>query len=418
MASTLYELVAGRAPFHVEGVDSQLAYLTRIAEFAVPLLGGDPRRDRFLAAALAKDPAQRPPTAASFIDRLSATLDHGGADHAGPAFDNGAGGIELRPPLSSPTVHVPPASAPPPGFEPRERPSFNSTVAAEELVRRPMAQWLAVAAAIALVAGFAGYRLLAGTAADTDPIEIDDEASTTTGQTTVGADDGQRAPSDQTDEVPVPIEPLPDLELTWGIATPSGDLDPLNALTLGDFAVLSQSLEHLTDLDTNGEAVPMLASEFVPSADATSWTFTLRDDVTWHDGTPLSAADVERSLRNLVQGNTLVIGGLIDAVEATDDRTVVVRLTRPEIKLPIYLSTGSPQTAIVPAGGSTDPAGLLVGTGPFRMIERGDTSARFERNTEWWGGPVQVAALELRHFDTVDAANASLRAGEVDGVTR
>ena len=65
LASTLFTVIAGRSPFDQEGSDSQLAWITRIATHPVPTLGVSAALDRFLASALAKDPAHRPQNAPS-----------------------------------------------------------------------------------------------------------------------------------------------------------------------------------------------------------------------------------------------------------------------------------------------------------------------------------------------------------------
>lgn len=70
LASTLHTIVAGRPPFIRGRDDSQLALLNRIAHHPVPPTGEDPLLDEFLSWAMAKDPAQRPQTAAEFVDGL------------------------------------------------------------------------------------------------------------------------------------------------------------------------------------------------------------------------------------------------------------------------------------------------------------------------------------------------------------
>ncbi|MCP4225379.1 MAG: serine/threonine protein kinase [Actinomycetia bacterium] len=74
LASTLYNIIAGHAPFRQKGNDSQLGWVHRIANDPVPGLGVDPYLDQFLASALAKDPAHRPQNAQEFIAGLDRVL--------------------------------------------------------------------------------------------------------------------------------------------------------------------------------------------------------------------------------------------------------------------------------------------------------------------------------------------------------
>ncbi len=74
LASTLYTIIAGQSPFARADNDSHLALINRIATQPVPALGVDPLLDRFLAWAMAKDPARRPQTAAQFVEGLDRVL--------------------------------------------------------------------------------------------------------------------------------------------------------------------------------------------------------------------------------------------------------------------------------------------------------------------------------------------------------
>jgi serine/threonine protein kinase len=77
LASTLFTIIAGHDPFWLDGSGSQLAWMHRIANSPVPELGVSDQLDRFLAAALAKDPAQRPQTAQEFVEGLDQVLGSG-----------------------------------------------------------------------------------------------------------------------------------------------------------------------------------------------------------------------------------------------------------------------------------------------------------------------------------------------------
>lgn len=102
LASTLYAVIAGRAPFADAEDNSQLAWLDRVVNRPLPPLGVDQRLDRFLAWAMAKDPADRPQSARQFVEGLDQVL-------AGdPWVDRVPGpGVEHPPPILD--DHTPPA---------------------------------------------------------------------------------------------------------------------------------------------------------------------------------------------------------------------------------------------------------------------------------------------------------------------
>ena len=75
LASTLFTIVKGRPPFHIDGQDSDPSYVFRVLDFGIPPVDENPDHNAFMARALAKNPADRPQDAAAFIDALQATVD-------------------------------------------------------------------------------------------------------------------------------------------------------------------------------------------------------------------------------------------------------------------------------------------------------------------------------------------------------
>ena len=74
---------------------------------------------------------------------------------------------------------------------------------------------------------------------------------------------------------------------------------------------------------------PALATEWETSEDGLTWTFTIRDDVMWSDGEPLTAADVAYTFDRVLDGgpearDLVVVPGGVESVEAPDDTTVVL----------------------------------------------------------------------------------------------
>lgn len=130
----------------------------------------------------------------------------------------------------------------------------------------------------------------------------------------------------------------------------------------------------LVNYGVDGKISPELAESYEISDDALSYTFNLRD-ASFHDGTPVTSADVMASLEHILDPNGRAAFrnelSIIDAIETPDDRTVVLKLKTPSVALLGYLAL--PESAIVPAtwldANKDNPTAEPVGAGPFKFGE-------------------------------------------------
>ncbi len=110
-----------------------------------------------------------------------------------------------------------------------------------------------------------------------------------------------------------------------------GEIDPAKATDYADTVLAINLYDTLVYPKQGGSGVqPHLATEW--AIDGATYTFTLRDDVTFNSGNPLTAADVAYSFERMMamgQGNSNLFAGVVDSVEATGDNTVVFTLTEP-----------------------------------------------------------------------------------------
>src|SRR5262249_49701171 len=132
---------------------------------------------------------------------------------------------------------------------------------------------------------------------------------------------------------------------------------------------------------------------FSSNADATEWTFELRDDVKWHDGKPLVSKDVAWTLMRLLDKkngspNYNAVKDVLDpsGIDASDPSKIVLRLKRPDALLPqLFMFDGA---QIVQDGWEPDgvPANA-IGTGPFlaKSFKPGD-GFEVVRNPKYWRG--------------------------------
>jgi peptide/nickel transport system substrate-binding protein len=212
------------------------------------------------------------------------------------------------------------------------------------------------------------------------------------------------------------------------------DLDPATSYS-NEVTAMHNIYESLTHYDSaTGEVLPSLATEWSASDDALTWTFTLRDDVTFHSGEPMDAeaakAAFERT-RDLGLGAGYIWSG-VESFEASDATTLVMNLSWPA---PMDLIAAANYAAYVydvnAAGEGASEEELVAffgegndaGTGPY-ALSSWEPGAEFEVTLdaypEYWGGwdgdhyeevvfrvvPEETTALQL------------VKAGEVSAVER
>jgi peptide/nickel transport system substrate-binding protein len=162
-------------------------------------------------------------------------------------------------------------------------------------------------------------------------------------------------------------------------------LDPGHRNRLSDFSLLASFYEPLVVTDANLSARPALARRW-SNPDALTWTFELRPDVRFHDGSPLRAEDVVWSFERLLAEPGLELAGHVSAIEsvrAIGERTIELRT-----KQPVAILLNKLRFILVVRKGETGPTlrGRVNGTGPYRLakLEPG-REMRLERNEAYWG---------------------------------
>ncbi len=126
----------------------------------------------------------------------------------------------------------------------------------------------------------------------------------------------------------------------------------------------------LVNLDPNFQPIPELAKSWSVSEDGKTWTFVLEEGVTFHDGKPMTAADVVYTFRRLIDPATGSPGAaLLDFLDpagivAADDHTVTMTTKDVVAELPLLIA--NKYTMIVEEGATSDSLKSKgVGTGPF-----------------------------------------------------
>ena len=184
--------------------------------------------------------------------------------------------------------------------------------------------------------------------------------------------------------------------------------------------------DSLTRWDTALRLQPGLATSW-KALDDTTWEFTLRPGVKFHDGSPLSAEDVRATLeRNLVPGKTVVTAGFatIESVQAVNPTTVRVVTKKPDPLLPVRMAQMGSQ--ILPVRFTTDEgvkelARRPVGSGAYRFVEWvKDERFVMEASRDWWGWEGRAPAIDRVVWKAIPEdfpRLVALEKGEADIVT-
>lgn len=211
----------------------------------------------------------------------------------------------------------------------------------------------------------------------------------------------------------------------------SAPFDPAFAYDAGAWNVLRQTVQTLMRIPRGGGApVPEAASRcsFTDRA-SESYRCTLREGLTFSDGTPITAKDVKFSIERVlaIKSDNGAAGLLanIDTIEPKGDDEIVFHLKTPDATFPYKLST--PVAGILSSekydAGKLRDGFRIDGSGPYTMEAqvRDDrvTKIVFTRN-EHYKGDIKLRndKVELRSFDDTDAMGKALEAGDIDMMTR
>jgi peptide/nickel transport system substrate-binding protein len=237
-------------------------------------------------------------------------------------------------------------------------------------------------------------------------------------------------------------EPTPGGTLVFGGARLAASLDPALTSDGESFRVLQQVYEGLVDLEpgSTNELVGALAESWEGEADGTDYVFHLREGVTFHDGTPLTAdaivANFERwqNLPEEMQASAYYYdavfdgfgdGNLMQSIEATDEMTVTITLREPNpnflygITLPCF---GIVSPAVLESTNANEASSTLgtdivqAGTGPFILEDYiPDDSATLVRNDEYWDTPAYLDRVIIVPNADGAARLQALQGGSVQG---
>ena len=198
--------------------------------------------------------------------------------------------------------------------------------------------------------------------------------------------------------------------------------EPANLITGVDQGTVGNTMmtlihRGLMSYDKEGKVIEGLA-ESVEMTDPTTYTFKLRPDLTFHDGSPITANNVKASLEyyaNKANGSTLFVGLQdIKSVEVKDDHSGVIHLAGPNSAFLEYLAI--PTAAIVPDKSLAKDVPNQIGAGPFVLEEhnRGVNLVLNKFDKYYGADDVKLPGIDMSFYSDGSARTNALLGGDVD----
>jgi peptide/nickel transport system substrate-binding protein len=202
-------------------------------------------------------------------------------------------------------------------------------------------------------------------------------------------------------------------------------LNPGNGLLTEAYTLYELVFDTPIAVTADGTYVPEVATEWAVADDGVTWTMTLRDDVKFHDGTPMTSEDVKFTLELYRDtGDFPYLPSYPDVfskIEAPDPTHVVLTADSPignfEYRMAfMYILPKHIWEKV------KDPVKFeyeeMIGTGPFKLVKSvQDESIQLASNQDYWKGPPFVDGVVFQTISNADARIAALQNGDVDMTT-
>jgi len=210
--------------------------------------------------------------------------------------------------------------------------------------------------------------------------------------------------------------------MTWAVPSPVMSMDSAKDPNLPSVRTQSTAFDRVLAQDNEGNIVPSVTSYATP--DSKTVVLTLRDDVKFWDGTPLTAEDVAYSINRHVGPDSTSLQAqffaTVESVEVTDPKTVTIKLAAPDPAMPTKLAVFAfvrqqayDEAAGEAAGGPEKPG---MGTGPYSIVSYSSADGVvFARNDSYWGGVPKAKEIKVVTIEDPETARLAMSSGEIDG---
>lgn len=208
--------------------------------------------------------------------------------------------------------------------------------------------------------------------------------------------------------------------VVYGNAEPptSNYWDPAAGFGLVDEQVASLVHDSLLAFDADGGIGPGLATQWDVTSDRTV-RLTLREGVSFHDGTPLTAQDVKASIDRLGEGELAQSMVVTPGISVSILSPTEIEVASPEAFGVILSSLAF--IKILPKANIDNPDNFgngAMGTGPYRFVGFEGNDVVLEANEQYWGGAPNVESVTFRYIEDAQARINALLSGQVDILTR
>ncbi|TPW32479.1 ABC transporter substrate-binding protein [Martelella alba] len=209
-------------------------------------------------------------------------------------------------------------------------------------------------------------------------------------------------------------------DLVLGMSIEPSGLDPTIASPVAIGQVVWQNLfEGLVKVDEEGKIEPELASSWDISDDGLTYTFHLRDGVTFQDGSAFNADTAKFTIDRIIAPDSVngqkALYKAIESTDAPDESTLVLHLSAPSADLLYWL--GFPAAVMVSPDSVDTNTTKPVGTGPFEFSDwKKGNEVTFVKNPNYWGEAPKLDKVTFRFIADPQAQAAALTSGGVDAI--
>lgn len=206
-------------------------------------------------------------------------------------------------------------------------------------------------------------------------------------------------------------------ELKTVSAVDIDSLNPYQVVSSASEQLLLNVFEGLIMPASDGSIVPALAESYEISEDGKTYTFTIREGVSFHNGNPMDIHDVEFSLNKMAgklgDAPTEGLFENIEKIEVLDDKKIAIHLGKPDSSFIYYM-----KEAIVPDENKDHLTEVAIGTGPYQVGEyQKEQKLVLTKNENYWGEKAEIPKVSILVSPNAETNFLKLLSGEINFLT-